>query len=207
MKLLELYLPDDPGYTSVCKFAHQVYQEDLAFDLTHYPEILFAIHDGASVVGCMGLNRQLRFGLFRYDLRLSRIVERSRRGTVFGEQSILALRNCSIGLPVLISVAAAYGNVIGLDKIVYAAIPVSQKTIRSLQLDTMSYGPANLSVFPEHERHLYAAWQQLDPICCILDTTTAPTVCTRVLNRFSSRVSLGPRLEQILEGERATVVA
>lgn len=205
MKTLELFTPEDQGYGEVCAFAHKVYREDLAFHLVRFPEILFAIHERGSVVGCLGLNRELRFGLFRNDPRLHAIIDEAPYGTVFGEQSILALRHCSMGLPLLISVAAAYGNQIGMDRIAYAAIPVSQKTIATLGMKTITYGPADLSVFPERERNLYATWRALNPVCCILDTETAPRVCDRVLERFARKVVLGQRLEAILRPQESPV--
>lgn len=193
MKTLERYNRGDHGYDAVCEFAHDVYEKDLSFDLTHFPETLFAITEGETVLGCIGLNADIRFPLFRNDPRLVPIME-EHRGAVFGEQSILALRNCIIGLPVLIANAAAYGNYLGMDKILYAAIPVSQKTIQSLGFTTMTYGPADPLVFSENERPLYARWFAHNPICCVLDTHDAPAIFEQVLTRFSRRLELGEQL-------------
>lgn len=205
MKTLELYNRGDHGYDRVCEFAHAVYEEGLSFDLTHFPETLFAITEGESVLGCIGLNTELRFALFRNDPRLAPIMKQH-RGQVFGEQSILALRNCIIGLPVLIANAAAYGNFLGMDKILYAAIPVSQKTIENLGFTTQTYGVAELDVFPEAERHLYARWHALNPICCMLDTHDASMIFEQVLQRFSRRLELGEQLHDLLS-ERMLLAA
>ncbi len=197
MKTIECYTPQDSGYEDVCRFAHGIYARNLSFNLTHFPEVLFAATEGEVISGCMGLNTNLRFPLFVHNPLLKSITTCIDPKVVCGEQSILALQHYGIGLPVLISVTAEYGRCIGIQKLAYAAIPVSQKTIQSLEFETTECGPADLKMFPEKERHLYKPWHSLNPVCYLLDTKNATTICRRVLKRFSNKVSLGQRLADI----------
>lgn len=198
MKVIEYFTPEDTGYDAVCQFAQGVYLRELSFNLTHFPEVLFAVRGEGTIIGCMGFNTTLHFPLFVNNPRLAEVVEKSNPRLSCGEQSILALQNYSMGLPLLIAITAAYGHRVGMDKVAYAAIPVSQKTIDTLQFDTMECGPADLEMFPEQERHLYESWHSLKPVCYLLDTKSAIDVCRRVLRRFSKRVSLEQKLARMI---------
>lgn len=205
MKHVEIFTPFDQGYKHVCAFARTVYKRELAFTLTRFPEVLFAIIEDNQVYGCMGLNRDFRFPLFVHDERLTRIMNESGRDTVFGEQSTFALERCSFGLPVLISVTAAYAFSIGIHKIVYAAIGVSERAIESLGFETISYGPVRLDVLPRNEYLPYVPWYDTHhPVCYILDTHTAPAICESVFKRFTKKVTFGERLKQKIYGAHRT---
>jgi hypothetical protein len=195
MKIIDIYRKDDQMYPEICAFAHDMYKDKLSFNLTSYPEILFGITEGNNVYGCIGLNTSLRFVLFLHDRRLQNLIHESTQGVVFGEQSILAVRHFCIGLPILIAVAAGYGYLLGINKIVYAAIGVSQKTIRGFGLSSTVLGSVDLLTFPAEVRNQYVPWcSQHKPVTCILDTDNTLSVCRQVLNRYSQKVVLGKKL-------------
>lgn len=206
MKSIELTLPDEPLYERACAFAKEVYAEELSMQLTHFPEVIFAIADSTKVVGCMGMNRALHSPLFVNDTRLSHI-RNAEPAVAYCEQSILALRHFSIGLPLLISVAARYALVHQKDRVVYAAIGVSQKTIKHLGFQTQEYGKVDLDLLPREIRKEYETWYHtFDPMCCFLETHNADVISTALLNRLAGKIMLGPRLHalfSVLEQEAA----
>jgi len=198
MKSVELTLPGEASYDQACAFASEVYAKELGVHLSHFPEALFTIADGTRVVGCIGLNLSLHSPLFAQDARLS-VLRQADPHLAYCEQSILALRHFSIGLPILISVAARYAQINHKDRVVYAAIGVSQKTIRHLGFETQEYGKVDLSLLPDEVRPQYEFWQQtFDPVCCFLKTQRAGMIYSTLLQRLGGKVMLAPRLQAIL---------
>lgn len=197
MKTLGMYTRGHKDFPRVCAFARDVYRERLTLPVSHFPEILFAIHEGDRFVGCIGLNTSVRFSLFKNDPRVLRLM--SGHTETYAEQSLLALQNCSIGLPALITVAAAYAESVGIERIVCAAVGVSRKTIRDLGLELMEYGPIYLDTLPPHERAHYATWHALhNPIGCTVSTARAIEIYHGVMERFSRKLMVDPELEEML---------
>jgi hypothetical protein len=173
MKEIDVYTRDHSEYPNICAFAQKIYREKLSLPLTNFPEVLFAIRDAGQVLGCIGLNSRVRFSLFLNDPRLVQIM-RTEGPLVYGEQSILALQNCSLGLPALIATTAAYAESHGIHRIVCATIEVSNRTLHELNLETTEYGLVRLETLPEEDRPKYATWyERHKPVGCLINTTNA----------------------------------
>ena len=141
----------------------------------------------------MGLNTTLRFPPFIHDKRFIDMKTSLGQKTVFGEQSVLALDGYSIGLPVLISAVSMYAHHIGIQQVVYAAIAVSQKSIKALGFHTRVCGEVDVNSFPKRERHLYAHWLKHKPLTCMLSTSNAPCIYTSQMKRFARKITTGKR--------------
>lgn len=189
MKIVELYTAADPGYKETCQFAERIYADQLSFTITHFPEYFFAIRDEDVIAGCIGLNSKLTSPLFLNDQNVQRVISESDPKTLFCEQSIFALDNYSLGVPILISVVTEYAFSLGIDKLVYAGIDVSRRTIAHLGFLVTECGPVDLSTLPPAERGKYELWKRTqNPVTCILDTKDAPRISLSTFSSHSHRV-------------------
>ncbi len=208
MKYIEMFTKDNHRYHDICAFAQAIYERELSLHILHFPDILFAVVDDERIYGCMGLNLCLKFPLFVNDARLQNIINAGDPETRYGEQSVLAIHNYWIGLPILFSTVAKYAANVGLHKVVYAAIAVSQKTIKQMQFDTVPYGEATLTVLPKEMIPIYKVWYEMHhPLCYVLDTHNADTIWTQVSTRFGQKVSIGQRLQSVFADEAILVTA
>jgi len=199
MKTIELYQQKDPQYAAVCTFAQRVYQQQLSFCITHFPEYFFALRDGVQIVGCIGLNSELSSPLFLNDKRVRAVMQELPPSTRFCEQSIFALDHYSLGVPVLIAAITEYAQALGIDKLVYAGIDVSRRTIAHLGFPVIECGSVDLCVLPQEERKKYELWNTTQhPVTCMLDTTNAPAIAYATLKRHAHRIQKSEKLSASL---------
>ena len=98
---------------------------------------------------------------------------------------MFATKNFPAGILLLISSLAAYTRQIGIEKIVFAGIGVSYKTITQLGYDVEILGPTEAAITREADRKRYGYWlQQFNPQTCIIDTTGASEIHHGVCQRF-----------------------
>lgn len=195
MLKIEVFTPSDCGYEAACSFAHRVYKKELAFNLVEYPQLLFVISNNQEIQGCMGLNTRITFPAFLNNANFNTMVTSNKSHTL-GEQSILAVQRHNLGLPLLISVVVQYAKSIGIEKIAYAGIPVSQKTISHLGFKVATCGMVDIACFPREQQHLYAQWMTLNPVVYLLDTSSACTIFSATHQKFSKKIKIGARLQQ-----------
>ncbi len=108
MKTIDVYGPTDPEYERICRFVHPIYVRELSIHIHKFPDLFFGIHEGTKIIGCMGLNLEMHFDLFLKDPRLRRAYASPTQRLRIGEQSVFAVENFSVGVPLLISVVAEY---------------------------------------------------------------------------------------------------
>lgn len=205
MKTLEYYVANETGYDRAACFAAKIYREKLNFHLTHFPEFLFAIEENEMVLGVIGLNRNIHNTLFTCDAPLMKTLatKASQMGHL-GEQSILAIDGCSIGLGMLIATFGEYAYYTGIDGIVFAGIDVSLRTIAHLGFNTVILSPADRHVLPLDEQENYAKWFSLyTPIVAILPTCEAPNISMYELERHKKRIRLQGKFEKEILMHRA----
>lgn len=198
MKTLEYYVAGEAGYDRSARFAARIYKEKLDFTLTHFPEFLFAIEEDEVVFGVIGLNHGIHNTLFTNDKTLMNTLtsQESSMGPL-GEQSILAIDGCSIGLGMLIATFGEYAYYKGIEGIVFAGIDVSLRTIAHLGFNTLILSPADRHVLPLDEQENYAKWFSLyTPIVAILPTCEAPKISMHELERHKKRIRLQGKFEK-----------
>lgn len=205
MKTLEYYVAGESGYDRAADFAAKIYREKLDFHLTHFPEFLFAIEEDGVVFGVIGLNRDIHNTLFTKDAPLmSTLAAKESSMGHLGEQSILAVDGCAIGLGMLIATFGEYAYYRGIKGIVFAGIDVSLRAITHLGFHTTILSPADSRVLPIDEQKNYAKWFSLyTPIVAILQTSEAPEISMRELLRHNKRIQLtGKFADEIFQYRR-----
>jgi len=204
MKRINVYQPNDPEYASVCSFAQRIYTDKLSINISHFPDLLFTIREDSRIVGCMGLNTSLTFDLFLNDKRVQSARAAYEPWVNIGEQSVFAIENFSMGVPLLISVVAEYARIIGIHKIIYAAIGVSRRTIERLGFTVAEYGLVDMNALCSSDRGNYERWYEThSPLLCVLDTANTMCISENILFQFSNRARLDGKLAQHIHLGRA----
>lgn len=199
MKTMHLIEQSDHDYAKACAFAQRIYTKQLSIHISHFPEQLFVIMDGETIVGCMGLNRALTFDLFLNDTRVRRMLHTYPSRTRVAEQSVFALEGFCAGVPLLISSVALYAHYSGIDRIAYAAIDVSRRTIERLGFPIHECGPVTLDVLMPGDRENYRRWYETHhPTTCILDTRAAPEVALTLPPPLVRRVEYAGKLAHFM---------
>jgi len=191
MKTIDIITPEHVSYQPVCEFANTVYQDTLRATTRTPPEILFAALENNNVFGCVGLSASVSSSMFLNDERYKKALQGYPSDIHIGEQNILAVRQFPAGIPLLIASGSAYAHQLGIQKIAFAGIEVSCKAIKRLGFDLTVVGEVLPSTFSVEERIKYALWlERHRPISCILDTTKAPIICKKIMERFSKKARL-----------------
>jgi hypothetical protein len=199
MKTIELYTKTDYKYAEVCAFARRIYARQLSFTITHFPEYFFAVTEGEEIMGCIGLNSTIRSPLFLNDPRIQDVIKQTGPNVHFCEQSIFALDRYSLGVPLLIAVITEFAESLGAQKLVYAGVDVSRKTIARLGFEVKECGPTDITAIPLPERTKYMHWQQAQhPVTCVLSTKGAALISSRTFNTYAHKVKKSKRLITVL---------
>ncbi|MCA9354807.1 MAG: thermostable hemolysin [Candidatus Kaiserbacteria bacterium] len=196
MKSLELITPEHAQHKQVVSFVNSVYERTLHVSARNPPETLLAAIEGENVFGCIGFNHSVQWHFFKDDPRYQRAVSMFPSDTRIGEQSMLAISGFPAGVPLLFSALAAYAEHVGIQKIVFAGIGVSCRTVEQLGFSVDVLGPTAEAVTSPQDRAHYAYWlEQFQPQTCILDTTRAQDVYHNVAGRFTRKAHLAPSLQ------------
>ncbi|MEK7802353.1 MAG: hypothetical protein AAB276_07860, partial [Pseudomonadota bacterium] len=159
------------------------------------PKRLFVIKHGEQYVGCMGLHDGLTADMFSKDARVKTMIDSYHPGTRVGEQGVFVIEHFCPGVPLLIALVSEYAHYCGIQKIAYAAIDVSRKTIDRLGYRVDVCGVVDLDTFPVSERPNYVRWHTMhNPLLCILDTTDAPRIASELPPSITRRVRLSGKL-------------
>ncbi|MFT7506913.1 MAG: hypothetical protein ACI92I_000049 [Acidimicrobiales bacterium] len=200
MKKIELFGSDSAGYPAVSTFAQEIYWSKLSFSLNHFPELFFAITEDDHILGCMGLNTNVRSPLFLNNFYFKQYTANQGKNIKISEQSVLALNRYSLGLPILISVTAAYAHSIDIQRIVYAGIDVSCKAIESLGYQVTKCGQVDLGTLPHQEQKNYIPWRETyNPEIYILDTQPSNTICSLLMERLQTKIKMSANLRRLIQ--------
>lgn len=199
MKTICLYERGEPGYEIAAAFAKRVYRDELAFILDDPPELFLAIeNEQASVQGAIGMNRHLTRTLFLEDPRVMRVLQKDGLDET-AEQSVLALEGAELALPIFFAVLAAIAYERQIDRIVFAGINVSLRTLERIGFAIREICPADPATLHEDEKSNYVKWFSLyTPIVCTVETKDARAIALRLLQRWKHRIALSERVRGAL---------
>lgn len=194
MKRIELLTPDHSAYPYVCSVAQRVYHERLSVTIAHFPQTLFGVFDEDVCTAAMGLHNELTADMFRHDHRVQRLVAEN-PSLHIAEQGIFFTLGCPAAVPLLIATVAEYAHYAGFTHVIYAAIPVSARTIEHLGYTVLDLGLVDLTTFPADERHNYVRWHtEYCPRICLLNTSDAPERTDALPQALVRRISLAHEL-------------
>jgi hypothetical protein len=203
MKVIKLLDSEHADYEYVCATAQQVYHDRLSVTIVHFPKLLFGVFDGSSCIAAMGLHAELTADMFKNDLRVRRTIEQQECMRI-AEQGIFFTKQCPAAVPLLIATVAEYAHYAGFTHVIYAAIPVSAKTIEHLGYRIQVIGRVDLATFPASERHNYVRWHtEHDPHICLLDTGDAPARTLALPRALTRRLSLECELGEYMSSMRS----
>ena len=199
MKQVEVFTSQDAAYETVCAFAQQNYSRTLRIKIGRFPDLFFAIVEEGRVFGCLGINTRINFDLFRQHPALQILRGRCGERVVFAEQSILAIENFAPGLPLIFAAATSCAQANGIQKIVYAGISVSCRTLGKMGYRVHDLGPADLSVLPVSQQQNYRHWYTVHhPVINVVDTSNSMEIFDQTFERFRRRAEPGVSLHDVL---------
>lgn len=195
MKHIQITTPDSALYTDACQFADRVYKDTIHAGIRNPPNTLIVATEHNTIFGCIGINPTVTTSLFVNDRHYQDFVDTLPRDTRIGEQNIFAIDRFPAGIQVLLTAAISYARSIHLDKIAFAGIAVSCRTIEQLGYTVTVLGNTSPDVFSETERHKYAYWLTMhQPLSCIIDTEKTEDICHAVATRFAHKAHFAPEL-------------
>ena len=185
MKIIEVLNRSQKEYVEASSFADRVYRTSLNAPIRKPPEFLIAAREGKDFCGCLGLSLTVQSTLFKRDQRYLRYAASLPKDIRVGEQNILAVCGFGAGVPILIACTVFFAQRIGLDKIAYAAIPVTRKAVGALGYKVTDLGETDLTVMDEQDQIRYRYWADAyRPHSFILETANAETVFRTVIARY-----------------------
>lgn len=172
---LNLYCPTDHRYHAIANWARDEYASRIHNTIGRLPDFLMAVERGPSVLGCIGLNRDIHCPLFQHDPRCRATIDQYGADACCEQSVLIVDPKCPRALPILIAAVTFKAYLAGWSYLLFAGVSQSIKTVAALGLETRCLGAVELEVLPNPDlRANYAPWHEANrPTYFALDTSSA----------------------------------